>query len=116
VGFGEVEHRLRRISGHHPEPAVNQVGGEQPTPAANLDDQPIALSHRLKKPEDSWRTGIGVEPETQMMDEGQVLSVIGHPSPWARFHVGKYRGPDRSEMPDPSNHLMTQSQRSGAVL
>ncbi len=93
VGYGEVEHGLGGIGGNHPEPGIDQVGSEQSAPAADLDDQAVALSHRLEQPEDAWRAGVGVEPETEMVDECQVVPVVGHVLLRARTHDSKYRKP-----------------------
>jgi hypothetical protein len=86
VGSGELEHRFRCIGRHHPEPGINQVASEQPAPAADLDNQAVAFPHRFEESDDSWSAGVGVEPETKMVHECQIVPVIGHIEFLARLH------------------------------
>ena len=77
MGSGEVEHRIRGVSCNHPESGINEIGGEQPAPTANLDNQSITLSHGLEEPEDPRCARVSVESKAPMVDEREVVSVIG---------------------------------------
>ena len=58
----------------------NQVPGEQPRAAADLDDKPATLPDRLEKREHAGRDPVRVETEALMVDPSQV-----------RFEVGRLR-------------------------
>lgn len=56
---------------------VHQKPGQQPAPAAELDDKPIALPDRPQQFEDAGRALVGVEPEPEVVDEREVRPVRG---------------------------------------
>ena len=57
-------------------PGVNQMPREQPAPAADLQDNPAPLPHRLEQCQDPGRAGVGVEAEPEMVHKRQILSVV----------------------------------------
>jgi hypothetical protein len=56
---------------------VHQKAGQQPAPAAELDDKPVALPDRRQQLEDAGGAVVGVEPEPEVVDEREVRPVIG---------------------------------------
>jgi hypothetical protein len=90
VGVGEPKHGIRGVGGDHSEPGVDKVGGEQAAPTTDLDDQPITSSHGFKKANDAGSTCISVEPETQMVNECEVVTIVGRLSLRTRFHGDEY--------------------------
>ncbi len=62
------------------------MGGQEPAPAADFDDESAAFSHGLENRKDPRRTRVGVESETAMVDERKVVSVVRLISGSALFH------------------------------
>ena len=56
---------------------VDEIAGEQTAPAAELDDQAVAIAHRLEKLQHAGRAVVGVEPEPEVVDQREVGSVVG---------------------------------------
>ena len=57
--------------------AVDEIPREQPGTAANLQHQTAARSDRFEQFQDPRRDRVGMEPEAQVVDEGEVLPVVG---------------------------------------
>ena len=72
----EGEHCRRRIGRDHVMPGVDEVAREQPAPAPELDDHTASRAHRLEQRQDAGRTCVGVEPETEVVDEGEITPVV----------------------------------------
>ena len=49
----QLEHRRGGIRGERPMPGVHEVSCERPAAAPDLEDQPVALEHRLEEAEGS---------------------------------------------------------------
>jgi hypothetical protein len=58
-------------------PASTRKAGQQPAPAAELDDKPVALPDRRQQLEDAGGAVVGMEPEPEVVDEREVRSVRG---------------------------------------
>jgi hypothetical protein len=74
----QFEHRGRGIGRDHPVTRVDQVSSEEPAPAPELDDQAVPLAHGLQQLEDPGRAVVGVEAETEVVDQREVAAVVGH--------------------------------------
>src|SRR5262249_47731005 len=72
----ELEHRRRCVRRDHPMAGVQQVPGQEPAPAPDLDDEPATLADGTEQPEDSRSAGVGVEPEPQVVDPREVRPVV----------------------------------------
>jgi hypothetical protein len=57
---------------------VDQVSSEEPAPAAELDNQTVALAHGLQQLQDPGRAVVGVETEPEVVDQREVAAVVGH--------------------------------------
>ncbi len=56
---------------------VHQKPGQEPAPAAELDDEPVAITDRTQQLEDAGGAVVGVEPEPEVVDEREVGPVVG---------------------------------------
>ena len=56
---------------------VDEVLRQESAAAAELEHDALAVEHRLQQPENAGRAHVGVEPEPQVMDEGEVVPVVG---------------------------------------
>jgi hypothetical protein len=72
----ELEHGVRCVGREHAVTGVDEVPREEPAPAAELDHEPTVCSHRLEQGEDAGSAGVGVEPEAEVVDEGEVGAVV----------------------------------------
>jgi hypothetical protein len=100
----QLEHRGRGIGRDHPVTRVDQVSSEESAAAAELDDQAVALAHRPQQLEDAGRAVVGVEAESQMVDQREIAAVVGgvglgHPGILAPVLTTV----DRGRPPTPSN-------------
>ena len=57
-------------------PRVDEVAREQPAPAPDLDDDTASRAHRLEQRQDAGRTVVGVEPETEVVHEGELAPAV----------------------------------------
>ena len=55
---------------------LDQVMGQQPAAATEFNDEPVALANGVEERQDARRAFVGVEAEPEMVDQGQVPSVI----------------------------------------
>ena len=76
VVAGELEHGRRGIGRDHQVAGVDEVAGEEPAAAPELEHDTASLPHGLQEGEDPRRAGIGMEPEAQVVDERQLLTVV----------------------------------------
>jgi hypothetical protein len=53
----------------------DEIAGEETAAAAELEDEPAA--HGLEQREDPRRAGIGVEAEAEMVDQREIVAVVG---------------------------------------
>ena len=58
-------------------PGVDQMPGQKAAAAPQLEDPSAALAYGLEQRQDPRRAGVGMEPEAQVVDEGEVLPVVG---------------------------------------
>ena len=77
VVAGELEHGRRGVGRDHLMAGVDEVAGEEPAAAPELQHDTASLPHRPQEGEDPRRAGMGMESEAQMVDERQVLTVVG---------------------------------------
>jgi hypothetical protein len=55
---------------------LDQVPGQQAAATAELDDHAAARSNELEQREDAGRAQVGVEPEPEMVHEGEIPPVV----------------------------------------
>ena len=93
----QLEHGVGRVGGDHPVPGIHQVSGQQPAATSDLDHEAVAVTDRSQEIENPRSTGVGVESEPEMVDERQVVAVIGIACPEARpcpqYRSCRARGP-----------------------
>ena len=78
VGNGlpsQSQHRGRGVGCDDAVAGLDEMPGEEPAPAAELDDETAA--HGLEQRENPWRAGVGMEAEAEVMHQRQVVSVVG---------------------------------------
>jgi hypothetical protein len=80
VVLGQLDHRRGGIGGDDPVAGVDQMPGEQPAAAADLQDEAAPFAYRLEQGQDPRRAGVGVKAEAEVMHEGEVLLVVGRQS------------------------------------
>jgi len=73
----QVEHGGRGVGGDHPVSGLDEVAGEQTTSAPDLDHEAVTFTNRGQEVDDGRRTGVGVESEPEVMDQGEIGAVIG---------------------------------------
>lgn len=81
----EIEHRRGGAGGDDAMSGVEQVASEQPAPAAELDHEAPQLEDGLEQGEDAGSTPISVEPEAEVVHEGETGAIVGRGRP---VHVG----------------------------
>src|SRR5215217_937036 len=57
-------------------PSIDEIPGEKPTLAPELNHEPLALPDRLEQGQYSRRTLVRVEPVAEMVDPRQVSPVV----------------------------------------
>ena len=55
--------------------SLDEVTGQEAAAAPELEDEPAA--HGLEQRQDSRRAGIGVEAEAEVVDQREIVAVIG---------------------------------------
>jgi hypothetical protein len=106
-------HGRRRVGGDHPVTGVDEVPGQLPAAAAELDDGAVPAQHRPQSLQDPGGAGVGVEPEATLVHQRQIGSVQG--ACWRRHTqiiAGEIRVVDNGVSKQP-RWGMTRS-RSGA--
>ena len=73
---GELENCRGRVGRDDAVSGVEEVPGEQPTPAAELDDQTSSVTHGPEQRHDARRAHVGVEPEAAVVHQREVVAVI----------------------------------------
>src|SRR5438874_99707 len=59
-----------------PVAGVEQVPGQQTAAAPQLEHEAVSLAHGLEQGQDPGRRGVSVEPEPQVVHEGQIVAVV----------------------------------------
>jgi hypothetical protein len=78
-GRGQLDHGRRRVGGDDLVTRVQQVPGQGPGAAADLQDEPAA--DRGQQVQDAGRAAVGVLAEAPGVHQGQVVLVVVHVSP-----------------------------------
>jgi len=73
---GQREHVGRGVGGHHPQTRGQQVPGQRPAAAAELENQAIADSGQQLQ--DAGGAAVGVQAVAPVVDERQVALVVVH--------------------------------------
>jgi hypothetical protein len=56
-------------------PRLDEVSGQETAAAAELEDEPAA--HWLQELQDSRRAGVRMEAEAEVVDQREIVSVVG---------------------------------------
>jgi len=73
---GLLQHRRRGVGGDDPVPGGQQVAGQRPGAAAELQDDPVV--HRRQEVQDTRGAVVGVAAVTPRVDQGEVVLVVIH--------------------------------------
>src|SRR5439155_1549375 len=73
----QLEHGRRGVGGDHAVTGVDEVLGQEPAAATQLDDHSTSIADGLESGQDAGRAGGGVEAEPDVMDQRQVAPVVG---------------------------------------
>jgi len=83
------------------------VAGEQTAPAAELHDEPVPLADGLEESQDAGRAKVGVEPESQVVDQREVFLVV------ERRAADLHRASESPALLSPGDALLTEPYPSG---
>src|SRR5207302_3518759 len=72
----ELEHRRGSVGGDDPLAGLEQVPGQQTAAAPQREHEAVSLAHGLEQGQDPGRRGVSVEPEPQVVHEGEVVAVV----------------------------------------
>jgi hypothetical protein len=67
---------------------INEVTRERAASAAEFENEPGSLTHRLQQRKDAGGAGVGVEAEAQVVHHGEISAVVRLASSQTRMMAG----------------------------